>query len=147
MPDKGFAERLRVFRKKEGLSQLKLAELVNVSFMTIRRWESGDTIPRMNEITDLAKVLNCTETELLNGQPDGKVRVTLSYDINKMKEGEIDMETSGFDLFLGKNGFIGLRGGVMLSAERTIDDVMAEIRKELERGLATQIERGTIQKA
>ena len=67
--------------------------------------------------------------------------------MNKMKEGEIDMDSNGFDLFLGKNGFIGLRGGVMLSAERTIDDVMTEIRKELERGLAMQIERGTLQQA
>ena len=147
MPNNVFAERLRTYRKKEGLSQIKLAELVHVSFMTIRRWESGDTIPRMNEIENLAKILHCTEAKLLNGPSEGKVRVTLSYDINKMKEGEIDMDSDGFDLFLGKNGFIGLRGGVMLSAERTIDDVMSEIRKELERGLAVQVERGTIKKA
>lgn len=134
-------------RKKQMITQEELAHILGITNITLSRWENGHFEPNATSIKKLCEALHCTESELLNGQPDSKVRITLSYDLNKMKEGEIDMETSGFDLFLGKNGFIGLRGGVMLSAERTIDDVIAEIRKELERGLATQIERGTIQKA
>ena len=141
------SNRIRIFRKKQGLNQFDLAEATGVSVDTVRRWESNKQFPRTDELMSLSIALKITVDELLNGPSDGKVRVTLSYDMNKMKEGEIDMDSNGFDLFLGKNGFIGLRGGVMLSAERTIDDVMTEIRKELERGLAMQIERGTLQQA
>ena len=138
---------IAVLRKKRGIRQEELAQLLEINTATLSRWENGHFEPNATSIKKLCEVLHCTESELLNGPSDGKVRVTLSYDMNKMKEGEIDMDSNGFDLFLGKNGFIGLRGGVMLSAERTIDDVMTEIRKELERGLAMQIERGTLQQA
>jgi len=30
---------IRVFRKKSGLTQLELAELLKISFSTLRRWE------------------------------------------------------------------------------------------------------------
>ena len=67
----GLSQRLKELRKSNRLSQSVLAELTGVSFMTIRRWESGEVIPRISEIRQLCEVLGCTESELLNGQsPD-----------------------------------------------------------------------------
>ena len=44
----GLSQRLRELRKSNRLSQSVLAELTGVSFMTIRRWESGEVIPRIS---------------------------------------------------------------------------------------------------
>ena len=48
-----FPPRLKELRKRAGLSQSKFADLNGVSFMTVRRWESGEVIPRMNEIKQM----------------------------------------------------------------------------------------------
>ena len=65
-----FGERLKRLRKKAGLTQEKLAELLNISFKTIQRWEWGKNIPRVDDIKELAAALNVTEDELLNGVPE-----------------------------------------------------------------------------
>ena len=134
-------------RKRAGLTQFDLAELIDVSVDSVRRWESNKQFPRADDLVKLASVLHITESELLNGPSDGKVRVTLSYDIDKMKEGEINMEGNGFDLFLGKNGRIGIQGAAMLTSQGAIEEVLADIRKQLELGLEMQIRRGIIQEA
>ncbi len=52
-------EELRAFRKKHGLSQRDLAELLGVSAGTVADWETGrNRIPRY-----LHFVLNCLEKE------------------------------------------------------------------------------------
>ena len=134
-------------RKRAGLTQFDLAELIDVSVDSVRRWESNKQFPRADDLVKLASVLHITESELLNGTSDGKVRVTLSYDIDKMKEGEINMDGNGFDLFLGKNGRIGIQGAAMLTSQGAIEEVLADIRKQLELGLEMQIRRGIIQEA
>lgn len=66
MPD-NFGKRLKLFRKKAGLTQPELAHLIGVHETTIRRWENDDnTTPRLEEIKTLAKALNISEQDLLN---------------------------------------------------------------------------------
>ena len=62
----GFARRLQDFRKKANLIQPELAELIGVSVITLKRWETGIRTPRIEEIKRLCEVLGCTEAELLN---------------------------------------------------------------------------------
>ena len=65
MPE-NFAQRLKTLRKKAGLTQEQLANILDVSYMTIRRWEWGKGTPRLEEIKALAKALNVSENDLLN---------------------------------------------------------------------------------
>ena len=44
--------------------------------MTIRRWEWGQRVPRLEEIKKLAEVLQVSESELLNGP------VTKNWELN-----------------------------------------------------------------
>ena len=145
--NKGFAQRLKELRKKAGFTQEGLAEATKISAMTVRRWEWGQRIPRMDEIQQLAEVLHVSESELLNGPDDVKVKVTLVYSLSEMKDGVIDMGSNGFDLFLGKNGQIGLRGAAMLTSKDAIEEILAQIRRQLEIGLETQVRRGVIPEA
>ena len=58
-------ERIRKARKSSGLSQHQLADSLGLSFMTIRRWESGEVSPRIDEIQKIAKTLNTSAEYLL----------------------------------------------------------------------------------
>lgn len=62
---KNFAQRLKSFRKGARLTQEDLAEKINVSVMTVKRWEWGKRQPRMEDIKNLCEVLHVTEAELL----------------------------------------------------------------------------------
>ena len=60
--------------------------------MTIRRWESGEVIPRISEIRQLCEVLGCTESELLNGQSPDEWELRIL--VNKKGVETVDMTTS-----------------------------------------------------
>ena len=142
--DSLFAQNVRKLREREGLSQEKLAKLVKVSPMTVRRWEWGLREPRLEEIKQLANALHVTESELLNGSQDGKVRVVLAYDWQKY-EGGIDMASNGFDVILGKDGEIGLKGSGKLTSREAIEEFLANVRLQVESAFEAQIKRGAIQ--
>ncbi len=63
------AEKIKFYRQRKNLTQEKLAELIGVSAMTVKRWEWGQRIPRANELMKLAQALN-TNMEYLMGQTD-----------------------------------------------------------------------------
>ena len=143
--EQGLGQRLRELRKRAGLTQEKLAEMLDVSYMTIRRWESEKIIPRMDEVKQLAEALNVSKSELLNGPSDGKVKITLVYDWDKMKEGSIDMNGNDFELILGSNGQIGLKGAGMLTSTEAIDEFLLRVKEQLTIALDAQIKRGVVQ--
>ena len=89
-----FAQRLRAWRKKAGMTQEELANLVSVSLRTVHRWEFGERTPRMEEIQRLAAALHVTEAELLNGpeRQEWVLKIRVSVD---PKEEEIDMTEGG----------------------------------------------------
>ena len=119
---------IKQLRKLRGLTQEELSERIGVHENTIRLWERGVREPRLSDMAKLCEVLGCTESELLNGPADGRVRLTLVYDWGQMKEGNIDMTGNDFELILGSQGQIGLkdeRGGdrrVFSACEGTTDD-------------------------
>ena len=65
-----FGQRLARLRKKAGITQEKLAEILDVSYMTVRRWEWNKNAPRLDEAKNIAAALHVTEDELLNGVPE-----------------------------------------------------------------------------
>ena len=65
MNAKDFGERISMLRKKQGLTQLQLAEKLNVSNKTISRWETGEGYPDISVLSALAQHLHVTVDELL----------------------------------------------------------------------------------
>ncbi len=61
-----FGERLKQLRKKAGLTQTELADLVGVHETTIRRWENNNDKPMPDSFSRLAKALGVSEADLLN---------------------------------------------------------------------------------
>lgn len=62
-------ETIKELRIKNNMTQLKLANLLNLSEKTISKWETGRGMPDITNLSLLAKVLNVSVTELfLNKQ-------------------------------------------------------------------------------
>lgn len=47
------------YRKKIGISQSKLADILGVTQGTISQWEKGVTSPTVSKLPEIAKALNC----------------------------------------------------------------------------------------
>jgi transcriptional regulator with XRE-family HTH domain len=60
-----FPQKLATLRKKKGLSQQALADLIDLHVIQISRYETGSSQPTLDVIRKLAKVLNCTADELI----------------------------------------------------------------------------------
>jgi len=65
-----FADRLKELRKRKGISQGELAELIEVHFTQVSRYERGETKPNAEAMTRLAKALDTTVDFLMNGTAD-----------------------------------------------------------------------------
>lgn len=61
-----FCEKLAILRKKNNMSQEQLADKLGVSRQAVSKWESGSSIPDMEKIMQLCKVLNCNLEELVD---------------------------------------------------------------------------------
>ena len=112
-----FGERLRTFRKKTGITQEELADILGISYMTVRRWEAGKVTPRIDEIKALAKALNVTEQDLLNDPPTDNSGWVLTVrmvgdcreEVLKMRIGIYDIPRSTI-ITDSKNGYLCLGG-------------------------------------
>ncbi len=63
-----FREKLQMLRKKQGLTQEELAQLLYVSRTAVSKWESGRGFPSMDSLRRLACVFSVTIDELFSGE-------------------------------------------------------------------------------
>lgn len=75
-------------RKAKGLTQKQLADLLNISYQAVSRWEHGLSMPSLDMIYDIARILETTVDFLLNGLPEE--RQIISYmdgglDVHRMR--------------------------------------------------------------
>lgn len=61
------------------MSQVELAELLNVNQSTVHFWESGKSIPNINQIIVLAYVFNCNLDDFLAPPPPAKIILLDSF--------------------------------------------------------------------
>ena len=98
----------------------------------------------MEEIKKLCEVLHVTEAELLNEPQGDKIKLTLSWHWEEMKEGEINMNDNKFQIVLGGSGQIGITGAALFRSREVIEDFIAEVRKQVEIAFDAQVRRGAI---
>ncbi len=67
-------EKIAKLRKEKGLTQSRLAEMLNVSNKTISRWETGEGYPEISLLVPLANALGVSVDFLLNEEhkPDSR---------------------------------------------------------------------------
>jgi len=59
---------IKELREKRQLTQMELASKINVSDKTVSKWETGKGLPDITLIEPLAKALNVSIIELMNGE-------------------------------------------------------------------------------
>ncbi len=90
-------ERIKQLRKKNDLTQEKVADYLCVSYQAVSKWECGLSSPDIGLIVPLAKLLNVTTDELLGVVAEDKdtryKELENSYD-ETFKDGNIDKRIS-----------------------------------------------------
>lgn len=62
-------QRIKDLRKKNDLTQEKLADLLGVTYQSVSKWECGTTMPDLALVVPLARVLHISTDELLGMKP------------------------------------------------------------------------------
>lgn len=60
-------ETLQYYRKRQGLSQIELADALEVSRQTVSKWETGAALPSAENLLALSKLYGVSVDALLNG--------------------------------------------------------------------------------
>ena len=63
-----FHEKLQELRKRKGLTQEELAEILYVSRTTISKWESGRGYPNIDSLKEISKFFEVSIDDLLSGE-------------------------------------------------------------------------------
>lgn len=66
-----FRQSLVKLRKQRHLTQMQLAELLDVQPRLISRWETGESKPQFDHVVQLSKVLEVTLDQLVHGEEHG----------------------------------------------------------------------------
>lgn len=147
---KTFAENLKRARLKAGLSQKKLAELMNVPAPTISRYENGLMEPTLRTAKALALILRCDLNELANYdyeldkeekaflwnsllQPN----ISVSYN-HETDSYELTVERSYTGFFLKPGGEFIIHSKVFDSYQKLLKDYMVEKMTNYQRELFLQ---------
>lgn len=81
--NKKLGKRIQELRKLRGLTQSKLAELIDVEVVTISRIENGSRFPKKENLENIAKVLNVEIKDLFDFEHH-QTKTYLIAEIQKM---------------------------------------------------------------
>lgn len=101
-------------RKEAGMTQAEVAESLQVSFQAVSKWENG-TLPNVEMLVELAKLLHVTVDEILAGQEKSaenfsyrKAGVDISYTDAMKKEMAVYLKTEDVRVLNGFGPFASL---------------------------------------
>ena len=106
-----FNENLKYLRKKEGLTQEELAEKLNVSRQSVTKWESGQSLPDIEKVKEIAYMFSVSVDTLI-----GDIETKTTNKIKK-KIDDIGWFIFGFGVFL-----IAMLTSIYNFLSRTIQD-------------------------
>jgi len=100
------------FRTENGYSQRALAELLNVSQVTVSYWESGRNEPSIENMMDMCEVFHCTLSELL-GRIDPLMKAAIQAErMQRLNATIYDFDTNQFNELIAFAEFIRFRDGL-----------------------------------
>jgi len=83
-------EKIQYLRRKRGLSQDQLAEMVDVSRQSISKWERDESLPEITKIVILSEIFDVTTDYLLKKDTSPVPNLTEADSINQTSETKDD---------------------------------------------------------
>lgn len=113
-------------RKKKNLTQMQLAEKLNITDRAVSKWETGKAMPDSSIMLELCDVLNITVNDLLNGEvitmDNYKEKSEkLLLDMTKQKE-DADKSMLSLEILIGTFSVIILVGFNGIAAYLQMED-------------------------
>ena len=68
MDQKKIGSFLKELRKEKGITQEQFAEIINVSGRTVSRWETGNNMPDISLLVEIADYFDVSIPEIINGE-------------------------------------------------------------------------------
>ncbi len=107
-------------RKQENLTQMQLAEKLNITDRAVSKWETGRAMPDSSIMLELCTVLKITVNDLLSGEVVemenyNKEMESKLLEMVKEKE-EADKRLLGLEIFIGITSVIVLLALIMIAA-------------------------------
>lgn len=72
------AENLVRLRQQAGLTQLRLAEMLNYSDKAVSKWERGESVPDLRVLIQLAEIYHIKVDDIIREHPEGEVKPKLN---------------------------------------------------------------------
>ena len=114
LDNKKISEFISNKRKQLGMTQAEVAEKLKISFQAVSKWENG-TLPNVEVLVELAKILNTTVDEILMGRDKdaetfsySKAGVDISYTDTIKKEMAVYLKTDNERVLNGVGPFASL---------------------------------------
>ena len=85
---KNLGERIKYFRKKQGLSQTQLAEMVNIEMKSLSRIESGHNYPQCDNLVAIAQALKVAPWQLYFDEGEKDLESMKQEVINALEDKE-----------------------------------------------------------
>lgn len=109
--------RIEELRKKHGISQTELGEIIHLSQKAISRYENGTAEPDLNTIKKIATYFNVTIDYLLGTSEENIILIT-KQDLDVLKESAekinkiVSKISSGSDIHVGNNNNIQIGNNI-----------------------------------
>jgi transcriptional regulator with XRE-family HTH domain len=105
----GYLDRLAELRKRKGLTQGQLAEIVGVEQPTIQRWEKGKREPSFNQLFSIAAALDVDPSSLLDpmmAAPLGPRLFVKGEVAAGIWRGAVELPQSDWQAFTGRSDIV-----------------------------------------
>lgn len=129
-----FAEKLKLARKKAGMSQEQLAEKLNVSRQVVTKWETDSGIPNMENIIAVSKLFDISIDELFSNERRAEKEIDYifdsitEYDIDDQKH--YDMKFGGANKLI-LSGYQGEKIRVRLASNK-INNLQSDFKVKID---------------
>ena len=134
---------LKSIRMRLGLTQARIGEMTGIASNTLSRYERGVLTPSADAISTIARALNVTTDELLNGPASRTWELRVIYK-KQLKGDVIDLtgNASNAEVLLGDEAMsIKIDGPIELWMDNAkFEDLIADLRRKREAGMRTRKE-------
>ena len=87
---KSIGGKIAMLRKEKNLTQMELADMLNISYQAVSNWERGETMPDISKLPELAQIFNHSIDEMLGNHQSTKIIENIIGD--NLIEEEISIE-------------------------------------------------------